>query len=69
MSDCRNIAFSAGSACGSGTGKPSRVLSAIGLAPIDARGSIRLGFGRYTTRDEVERACRTIEAAALAQGA
>jgi cysteine desulfurase len=68
MSDCRQIAFSAGSACGSGTGKPSRVLTAIGLEPIDARGSIRLGFGRYTTREEVERACRMIEAAALTQG-
>lgn len=69
LSDCRNIAFSAGSACGSGTGAPSRVLSAIGLEPKQARNSIRLGFGRYTTRDEVETACRAIEAAALAQGA
>ena len=69
MSDCRHIAFSAGSACGSGTGKPSRVLSAIGLEPQQSRNAIRLGFGRYTTREEVERACRTIEAAALAQGA
>ena len=69
MSDCRDIAFSAGSACGSGTGKPSRVLSAIGLEPQQSRNAIRLGFGRYTTREEVERACRTIEAAALAQGA
>ena len=69
MSDCRDLAFSAGSACGSGTGTPSRVLSAIGLEPAQARNSIRLGFGRYTTRDEVETACRAIEAAALAQGA
>jgi cysteine desulfurase len=69
MSDCRNIAFSAGSACGSGTGKPSRVLSAIGLEPSQARNSIRLGFGRYTTREEVEIACNALEAAAQAQGA
>ncbi|MEO6716560.1 MAG: cysteine desulfurase family protein [Novosphingobium sp.] len=68
MSDCRNIAFSAGSACGSGTGKPSRVLTAIGLEPQQSRNAIRLGFGRYTTRDEVEQACRAIEAAAVAQG-
>lgn len=68
MSDCREIAFSAGSACGSGTGKPSRVLTAIGLEPPVARGSIRLGFGRYTTRDEVETAAREIEAQAAAQG-
>ena len=69
MSDCRTIAFSAGSACGSGTGAPSRVLTAIGLDAAQARNAIRLGFGRYTTRDEVEEACRTIEAAAVAQGA
>jgi cysteine desulfurase len=68
LSDCRNIAFSAGSACGSGTGAPSRVLSAIGLEPKEARNSIRLGFGRYTTRAEVEAACQAIEAAAQAQG-
>jgi cysteine desulfurase len=68
LSDCRQIAFSAGSACGSGTGAPSRVLSAIGLDPRVARNSIRLGFGRYTTRDEVETACRAIEAAAQEQG-
>ena len=68
MSECRDLAFSAGSACGSGTGKPSRVLTALGLAARDARGSIRLGFGRYTTRDEVKGACRAIEQAALAQG-
>lgn len=68
ISELRGVAFSAGSACGSGTGKPSRVLKAIGLADADAKASIRLGFGRYTTRDEVEEACRQIEAAALSQG-
>lgn len=68
LSDCRTIAFSAGSACGSGTGAPSRVLTAIGLDPKEARNSIRLGFGRYTTHEEVETACRAIDAAAQAQG-
>ena len=68
LSDCRDLAFSAGSACGSGTGAPSRVLSAIGLEPKQARNSIRLGFGRYTTQDEVEAACRALEAAAGEQG-
>ena len=68
LSDCRSIAFSAGSACGSGTGAPSRVLSAIGLEAKAARNSIRLGFGRYTTHAEVEEACHAIEAAGQAQG-
>ena len=67
MSDCRRIMFSAGSACASGSGRPSHVLRALGLSDGEARSSIRLGFGRYTTRDELIEACRTIDAAAKAQ--
>jgi cysteine desulfurase len=54
MSDTRNVCFSAGSACASETGKPSRILAAIGLTRAQSRGSIRLGFGRYTTMAEFE---------------
>lgn len=68
MSECRAIMFSAGSACASGSGRPSHVLSALGLAPAQAKSSIRLGFGRYTTRDELVAACRALDAAARAQG-
>ena len=68
MSDLRDIAFSAGSACASGSGRPSHVLRAIGLSVAQAKSSIRLGFGRYTTVREVEDACARIEAAATAQG-
>jgi cysteine desulfurase len=67
-SDCRNLAFSAGSACASGSGRPSHVLRAIGLTDSAAKSSIRLGFGRYTTQAEVEDACAQIAAAAAAQG-
>ena len=68
MSDLRDLAFSAGSACASGSGRPSHVLKALGLTDRQARASIRLGFGRYTTKAEVEDACRRIEAAAGSQG-
>lgn len=68
MSECRSVMFSAGSACASGSGRPSHVLRALGLSESEARSSIRLGFGRYTTRDELIEACRAIEAAAQAQG-
>ena len=69
ISDLRGLAFSAGSACGSGSGRPSHVLKALGLSNAQAKGSIRLGLGRYTTQQEVEDACAMIEAAAAAQGA
>lgn len=67
MSELRDIAFSAGSACASGSGKPSHVLRAIGLSDKEARSSIRLGFGRYTRMTEVVEACTRIAAAADAQ--
>ena len=68
MSDVRDVAFSAGSACASGSGRPSHVLRALGLSDAQARASIRLGFGRYTTVEEVVRAAAAINAAADAQG-
>jgi cysteine desulfurase len=68
MSDLRNVAFSAGSACASGSGRPSHVLTALGLDARQAKSSVRLGFGRYTSLREIEDACASIEAAAAAQG-
>ena len=67
MSDCRQIAFSAGSACASGSGRPSHVLRALGLSSAQAKSSIRLGFGRYTTREELEAAAAAIISAATSQ--
>lgn len=67
MSDCRNIAFSAGSACASGSGRPSHVLTALGLDERQAKSSIRLGFGRYTTEAELVEAIDRIDAAARIQ--
>lgn len=68
MSDLRGIAFSAGSACASGSGRTSHVLKALGLDDKQAKSSIRLGFGRYTALREVRDACAMIETAAAAQG-
>jgi len=67
MSDLRDIAFSAGSACASGSGRPSHVLEAIGLSEVEARNSIRIGFGHYTTEEELVNALLRIDAAARAQ--
>jgi cysteine desulfurase len=68
MSDCRDLAFSAGSACASGSGRPSHVLRALGLSDAQAKSSIRLGFGRYTTLAQVEEATAMIRHAAAGQG-
>jgi cysteine desulfurase len=67
MSDLRDIAFSAGSACASGSGRPSHVLEAIGLCDAQARNSVRIGFGRYTTEEDLVTALKRIDAAARAQ--
>lgn len=67
MSDCREVMFSASSACASGSGRPSHVLKAIGLSDVQAKSSIRLGFGRYTTINDIEHAAAAINAAADAQ--
>ena len=66
IGDLRDIAFSLGSACASGSGRPSHVLKAIGL-DREARSSIRLGFGRYTTKKELVEACKRITDAARRQ--
>ena len=67
ITDLRDIAFSLGSACASGSGRPSHVLRALGLSDHDARSCIRLGFGRYTTPDEIIDAVNRIDAAAREQ--
>jgi cysteine desulfurase len=43
------------------------VLRGIGLNNREARSSIRLGFGRYSTEEELVSAVRRIDAAAQAQ--
>jgi cysteine desulfurase len=67
IADLRDIAFSLGSACASGSGRPSHVLRALGLSDHDARSCIRLGFGRYSTLEEIIDAVNRIDAAARAQ--
>jgi cysteine desulfurase len=67
ISEVREVAFSTGSACASGSGRPSHVLSALGIGDRRARESIRLGFGRYTSEEELVRALSLIQDAAVRQ--
>ena len=67
ISEVRAVAFSAGSACASGSGRPSHVLSALSLSEREARSSIRLGFGRYTSEEDLMSALKLVAEAAASQ--
>jgi cysteine desulfurase len=49
-----DIAVSTGSACSSGSQKPSHVLEAIGAVGDGAGASIRFGLGRWTTPQDID---------------
>jgi cysteine desulfurase len=53
--DAQGIAVSAGSACSSGSLKPSHVLGAMGIAADAAGEVIRVSLGRETTAADIDR--------------
>lgn len=53
--DMAGIAVSAGSACSSGSLKPSHVLAAMGMNEAEAREVVRVSFGPSTMEAEVDR--------------
>jgi cysteine desulfurase len=52
--DLKGISVSTGAACSSGAIEPSHVLTAMGLTPDEARGSIRFSLGKQNTAEEIE---------------
>lgn len=52
--DMEGIAVSTGSACTTDSAEPSHVLSAMGVAPNVAQGSVRFGLGRHTTPEQID---------------
>lgn len=54
--DMAGVAVSTGSACSSGTGLPSPVLTAMGIPTDKINSSIRFSFGKSNTIAEIERA-------------
>jgi cysteine desulfurase len=58
------VAASTGSACNAGLIEPSYVLLALGLTLEEANSSVRFGFGRFTSIDDVERAATLLAAKA-----
>ncbi|MBK7629922.1 MAG: cysteine desulfurase [Ignavibacteriales bacterium] len=60
MLELRELAFSNSSACASGSSKPSRILKAIGLTDEQALSSVRFGFGRLNTKEEIDYASQKV---------
>jgi cysteine desulfurase len=58
-----DLAVSSGAACTSTDTGPSHVLLALGLDEDAARSSLRFGFGRFNTADDVEFAANRVVAA------
>ena len=56
----KEVAVSSGSACTSASLEPSYVLRALGVDEDMAHTSIRFGFGRFTTEEEVEHAIELV---------
>jgi len=61
--DLDGIAVSTGSACSSGSFKPSYVLRAMGLSVEEARGSLRMSIGRENTLEQIDTAIEKTRAA------
>ena len=59
--DKRGIAVSSGSACHSGSGKPSHVLTAMGLDAATAKGALRVSFGAGNTTADVDALCAALK--------
>jgi len=59
----KEVAISAGSACTTQSTEPSHVLLSLGLSESQAHSSIRLGFGRFNTLDEIDFAVEKIKSA------
>jgi cysteine desulfurase len=57
------VALSTGAACVSGVDAPSHVLQAMGLEPWRQDTALRMGLGRFTTAEEVDRAAHALIAA------
>ncbi len=50
------LCVSSGAACSSATGKPSHVLTAMGIGAQQAMATVRFSFGRFTAEEEFKRA-------------
>ncbi len=61
--DTRGVCVSSGSACATGSIKPSHVLTAMGLSSRPARETLRVSLARTTTDEEIDVALEALAAA------
>jgi cysteine desulfurase len=72
MAAAPEVCVSTGSACSSAAVEPSYVLRALGIPEAEARATLRIGIGRFTSPADAERAAAALAAgwrAATASGA
>lgn len=66
LADLKSVSVSSGSACSSAVIEPSYVLRALGVPDDLAQATLRIGLGRMTTAEEIDRAADDIASAVLA---
>ncbi len=59
--DMQGVAASSGSSCTAGSMEPSHVLTAMGISPIDAHGSLMITLGRENTEEDVDYFLQVLE--------
>jgi cysteine desulfurase len=62
MAAAPELCVSTGSACSSAAVEPSYVLRAIGIPEAEARATLRIGIGRFTSPADVDRAAASLAA-------
>jgi cysteine desulfurase len=63
MAAAPEVCVSTGSACSSASVEPSYVLRALGLPDVEARATLRLGIGRFTSPADAEQGAALLAAA------
>jgi cysteine desulfurase len=62
MAAAPDVCVSTGSACSSAAVEPSYVLRALGIPEAEARATLRIGIGRFTSPADVDRAAASLAA-------
>jgi cysteine desulfurase len=62
MAAAPDVCVSTGSACSSAAVEPSYVLQALGIPEAEARATLRIGIGRFTSPGDVDRAAALLAA-------